>query len=47
MKPFRKITMDREIFDALSSQSRIDILKALDERQKTVTELSKPIFDSI
>jgi DNA-binding transcriptional ArsR family regulator len=38
-----KITLDREVFKALASDTRLDILKALDERQKTVTELAKQL----
>jgi DNA-binding transcriptional ArsR family regulator len=38
-----KITLDRETFKALASDTRLDILKALDERQKTVTELAKEL----
>ena len=36
-----KITLDKDIFDALASGIRIELLKRLDERAKTVTELSK------
>lgn len=36
-----KITLDRETFKALASDTRLLVLKALDERQKTVTELAK------
>lgn len=32
--------MDKKVFEALASDTRIAILKELDERQKTVTELS-------
>lgn len=38
-----KITLDRDVFKALASDTRLDILKALDVRQKTVTELSKEL----
>lgn len=38
-----KITLDREVFKALASDTRLDILKALDVRQKTVTELAKEL----
>src|ERR1051325_8588547 len=38
-----KITLDRDTFKALASDTRLDILKALDERQKTVTELAKQL----
>lgn len=36
-----KITLDREAFRALASGSRVGILKSLDARRKTLTELSK------
>ena len=38
-----KITLDRDVFKALASDTRLTILKTLDERQKTVTELSKQL----
>jgi len=38
-----KITLDREVFKALASDTRLDILKRLDVRQKTVTELAKEL----
>jgi len=38
-----KITLDRDTFKALASDTRLDILKALDERQKTVTELAREL----
>ncbi len=38
-----RITLDREVFKALASDTRLDILKALDERQKTVTELGREL----
>lgn len=38
-----KITLDREVFKALASDTRLAILKALDVRQKTVTELAKEL----
>ena len=38
-----KITLDRDTFKALASDTRLDILKALDVRQKTVTELAKEL----
>lgn len=37
------ITLDRDTFKALASDTRLLVLKALDERQKTVTELSKQL----
>lgn len=36
-----KITLDREAFKALASDTRLEILKALDERPMTVSELSR------
>ena len=38
-----KITLDRKNFEVLSSGLRIDILKKLDERAKTISELSREI----
>lgn len=38
-----KITLDRDAFKALASDTRLDILKSLDQRQKTVTELSREL----
>ncbi|MBU0953164.1 MAG: winged helix-turn-helix domain-containing protein [Nanoarchaeota archaeon] len=38
-----KITLDRETFKTLASGSRIDLLKALSERRKTLSELSKEL----
>lgn len=35
-----KITLDAETFKALASATRLTVLKALDERRKTLTELS-------
>ncbi len=41
-EPLReKITLDKETFEALSSEMRIEILKRLDNRAKTVSELSR------
>lgn len=36
-----KITLDRESFKSLASDTRVSILKSLDRRRKTLTELSK------
>ncbi|MEA2054052.1 MAG: winged helix-turn-helix domain-containing protein [Candidatus Thermoplasmatota archaeon] len=36
-----KIIIDRDIFVALSSDTRIEILKELDERRKTLSEMAK------
>jgi predicted transcriptional regulator len=36
-----KITLDKGIFDALASEIRVELLKKLDERAKTISELSR------
>ncbi|MFC2163071.1 ArsR family transcriptional regulator, partial [Candidatus Altiarchaeota archaeon] len=36
-----KITLDRETFKVLSADTRIDILKRLEKRKKTLTDLSQ------
>jgi DNA-binding transcriptional ArsR family regulator len=36
-----EIKMDRSVFEALASETRIDILKKLDSRQMTISELSR------
>jgi DNA-binding transcriptional ArsR family regulator len=41
MEDEEKITLDMKAFKTLASDSRIGILKSLDERRKTLTELSK------
>ena len=38
-----KITLDRKIFEALASETRVNILKSLDERPKTIAELSREL----
>jgi len=38
-----KIVIDREVFAALASDTRIEILKQLDERRKTLSEMSRAI----
>jgi len=38
-----QLTIDRETFKALSSDTRLDILKALCERKKTITELAESL----
>ncbi len=38
-----KIVIDRDTFAVLASDTRIDILKELDERRKTLTELSRSL----
>lgn len=36
-----EITLDKKAFDVLASETRINILKKLDSRRMTVSELSK------
>jgi DNA-binding transcriptional ArsR family regulator len=38
-----KITLDRESFKSLASETRVTILKSLDRRRKMLTELSKEL----
>lgn len=38
-----KVTLDMETFKALASDTRLGVLRALDERRKTLTELSKEL----
>lgn len=38
-----KITLDAETFKALASATRLTVLKALDERRKTLTELARDL----
>jgi len=38
-----KITLDRDSFKSLASETRISIIKSLDRRRKTLTELSKEL----
>ena len=40
IRPVSKITLDAETFKALASATRLTVLKALDERRKTLTELA-------
>ncbi len=42
-----KITLDKKTFKALASDSRINILKSLDQRRKTLSELSKQFSMSV
>ncbi len=42
-----KITLDREVFKALSSDTRVNILKSLGRRRKTLSELSKEFGMSV
>lgn len=39
----RKILLDREVFAALASDTRVAILKELDQRRKTLAELSRSL----
>jgi DNA-binding transcriptional ArsR family regulator len=43
MQSVSKITLDAETFKALASATRLTVLKALDERRKTLTELAKDL----
>jgi DNA-binding transcriptional ArsR family regulator len=45
--PEEKITLDKEVFKTLASGTRVDILKSLDRRRKTLTELSKQFGMSV
>ena len=38
-----KITLDREAFKSLASDTRVSLLKSLDQRRKMLTELSKEL----
>ena len=38
-----KIVIDRDVFVALASDTRIEILKQLDERRKTLSEITKKV----
>jgi len=38
-----KITLDRDTFRALAADTRVDIIKILDERKHTLTDLSKKL----
>ena len=42
-----KITLDRKTFKTLASDTRINILKSLDQRRKTLSELSKQFSMSV
>ncbi|MEA3137181.1 MAG: hypothetical protein QOC71_1462 [Thermoplasmata archaeon] len=43
MEVVAKITLDADTFRALASSTRLTVLKALDERRKTLTELSRDL----
>jgi DNA-binding transcriptional ArsR family regulator len=43
MEAVAKITLDADTFRALASSTRLTVLKALDERRKTLTELSRDL----
>lgn len=45
--PEDKITLDKEVFKTLASGTRVDILKSLDRRRKTLSELSKQLGMSV
>lgn len=38
-----KVTLDKEMFKALASETRLDVLHALDERRKTTTEIASEL----
>jgi DNA-binding transcriptional ArsR family regulator len=42
-----KITLDKEVFKTLASGTRVEILKSLDRRRKTLSELSKQLGMSV
>jgi DNA-binding transcriptional ArsR family regulator len=42
-----KITIDRKTFKTLASETRINILKSLDQRRKTLSELAKELGLSV
>jgi DNA-binding transcriptional ArsR family regulator len=42
-----KITLDRDVFKTLASETRVGILKSLDHRRKTLSELSKQFGMSV
>lgn len=42
-----KITLDKEVFKTLASGTRVDILKSLDQRRKTLSELSRQLGMSV
>jgi DNA-binding transcriptional ArsR family regulator len=43
MRAVGKITLDADTFRALASSTRLTVLKSLDERRKTLTELSRDL----
>lgn len=43
MEAVGKITLDADTFRALASSTRLTVLKSLDERRKTLTELSRDL----
>ncbi len=45
--PEDKITLDRDTFKTLASGTRVDILKSLDRRRKTLSELSRQFGMSV
>ena len=38
-----KVVLDSEVFKALASPTRLAVLRSLDERRKTVTELARDL----
>ncbi len=42
-----KITLDKDVFKTLASETRVGILKSLDHRRKTLSELSKQLGMSV
>ncbi len=38
-----KVTLDRDTFKALASETRLDVMRALDERRKTGSELAREL----
>ncbi|MFH1237310.1 MAG: winged helix-turn-helix domain-containing protein [Candidatus Aenigmatarchaeota archaeon] len=42
-----KITLDRQVFKTLASGTRVDILKSLDQRRKTLSELARQFNMSV
>ena len=42
-----KIVLDRQAFKALASETRIDVLKRLDERRMTQTELAATLHMTV
>jgi DNA-binding transcriptional ArsR family regulator len=45
--PEERITLDKDVFRTLASGTKVDILKSLDNRRKTLSELSKQLGMSV